>query len=102
MVRSNWWKSGRRSELPEDWPARRAAVRKRADGRCEHVSPAGVRCREAGTDADHAGDRMDHDNLQWLCPEHHKRKTAGESVTARRKNRRKGERTRRDDRPGAL
>ena len=45
---------------------------------------------------------MDHDDLQWLCPTHHKRKTAGEARSAKSAKRRKGARVRRDERPGAL
>ena len=74
----------------------------RAGGRCEHVSPSGFRCKRKGTDADHASHRDDHDDLQWLCPDHHKRKTARESWFAKSRNRRKGKRIRKDDRPGAL
>lgn len=97
-----WSTSNRRAELPADWRERRERVRRRAGGRCEWVSPSGVRCKRDGTDADHAGDRMDHDDLQWLCPIHHKRKTAGEARSAKSAKRRKGARVRRDERPGAL
>lgn len=104
VAKSNWWKSNRRQELPADWAQIRERVRKRAGGRCEWVSPSGFRCKERGTDCDHALGRMIHDEnaLQWLCPHHHKRKTAEESRDAKRAKRRKGERKRRDDRPGAL
>lgn len=99
-----WKGSNRREELPDDWQVRRLKVKERAGGRCEHVSAAGVRCSRAGTDADHALGRWDHriEALQWLCPEHHKRKTGQESWAAKRAQRRKGKRERKDDRPGAL
>lgn len=104
VAESNWWKSNRRQELPADWAKIRERVRRRAGGRCEHRSPSGYRCKARGTDADHALGRDIHDEnaLQWLCPTHHKRKTAEESREAKRAIRRKGARQRKDDRPGAL
>lgn len=97
-----WASSKRREELPKDWQARRAMARLRAGGQCEHVSKSGVRCKRRGTDADHALDRDNHDVLQWLCPEHHRRKTARESWAALSSKRYKGRRKRDDRGAGAL
>lgn len=102
MSRSNWGKSNRRQELPADWRKRRAECKRRAGGRCEYVGPSGARCANPGTDADHALSRNNDDVLMWLCPDHHKRKTAVESREAKVAKRRRGARKRRDDRPGAL
>lgn len=99
---SGWKNSNRRQELPHNWHKLRARAKLLAGDRCEHRSEDGVRCSRKGTDADHAGDRMDHWTLQWLCPVHHNRKTGEESREGKRAKRRKGERKRRDDRPGAL
>lgn len=101
---SGWKNSNRRQELPKDWQKIRAIARLRADGRCEHVSASGVRCTRRGTDADHAFDRDNHSPfaIQWLCPEHHKRKTARESWAARAAARYKGRRKRDTQGPGAL
>lgn len=81
-----WVTSNRRDELPDNWPALRQAVKRRADGRCEYRFPNGGRCREPGTDCDHVGDREDHSpgNLQWLCSRHHQMKTQSQSADARR------------------
>lgn len=79
-----WVTSNRRDELPENWPALRQAVKRRAGGRCEYRFPNGGRCREPGTDADHAGDRNDHDTLAWLCRRHHDLRTQQQSAEARR------------------
>lgn len=99
-----WHRSNRRKELPPDWQKIRALAKVRAGGRCEHIGPSGARCTRQGTDADHAFDRDVHSlaALQWLCPEHHKRKTASESWGAKLSKRRKGARQRRNDHPGAL
>ncbi len=79
-----WVGSDRGSRLPDDWPLRRARVKRRANGRCEWVDEHG-RCGEPGTDCDHitAGDDHGMGNLQWLCRWHHARKSALEGVAAR-------------------
>lgn len=104
MSRSNWGTSNRREELPKDWAKIRLRVLTRCRYRCEYVGPSGARCHERATDVDHAVNRLDHsiDSLKGLCPEHHKRKTAVESREGKVAKRRKGERKRKDDRPGAL
>lgn len=104
MAESGWHRSNRRKELPKDWQKIRAMARLRAGGQCEHISTSGVRCKRRGTDADHAFDRDLHSlyAIQWLCPEHHKRKTARESWAARVAKKVKGRRQRRDDNPSAL
>lgn len=86
---SGWESSGRRTELPSDWPERVDRTRERAGGRCEAASQItdwgktyahGTRCERAGTDCDHKSDRDNHDDLQWLCSLHHRRKTQKESA----------------------
>lgn len=97
-----WAGSKRRKELPKDWEIRRLACKQRAGGRCEYVGPSGARCKNKGTDADHAGHRLDHGTLQWLCETHHNRKTGKEARAGKVAARRKGARTRKDDFPGSL
>jgi len=89
---SGWASSGRRTELPSDWPARVDATRERAGGRCEARSQItdwgktyahGTRCERPGSECDHRSDRDDHDDLQWLCTPHHRRKTQKESAAGR-------------------
>lgn len=79
-----WRNSDRRSRLPADWPAQREACRVRAGGRCERIKAStGKRCPNQGRDADHV-DREDPSSpLEWLCPWHHRKKTAREGVAAR-------------------
>lgn len=87
-VVSGWANSDRRARLPADWPKRRAAVKRRARGRCEWVEN-GVRCLEPGTDCDHVTPDDDHSlgNLQWLCGGHHERKTIAERPKREPRNR---------------
>ena len=80
-----WSSSDRRQRLPKDWPKRRAAVKRRAGGRCEaavHVPE----CDGIGTDCDHikAGDDHSLANLQWLSLPCHKAKTAAERPSRKR------------------
>lgn len=79
-----WSSSTRRSELPADWPAIRAAVARRARGQCEHAHDDGTRCSEQGTECDHINGRNNHTltNLQWLCHQHHAEKTQREAREA--------------------
>lgn len=97
-----WASSTRRSELPADWPAIRAAVARRAHGQCEwvgepiaddqpsasHPEPStNHRCTNAGTDCDHRDNRNNRNNhsinaLQWLCHAHHAHKTQAEAQAA--------------------
>lgn len=97
-----WASSRRREELPDDWPLLRRKRKEIAGGRCEWVSPSGVRCRREGTDADHWEGRDIHgvEALRWLCDTHHKRKTSEEAFAGRTSKRRKGGRRREDDWPG--
>ena len=76
--------SERRLALPPDWDQRRRKCRDAAGGRCEHRFGNGGRCPEPGTDADHSGDRDDHDTLTWLCRRHHTMRTQQQSAAARR------------------
>jgi hypothetical protein len=75
---SGWASSNRRSELPKDWHKRVARTKKRAGGMCEW--PA---CTAPGSQCDHRGDPLDHDDLQWLCAPHHRIKTQRESLAAK-------------------
>lgn len=82
-----WDSSTRRASLPPDWARRRAAVRDRAEGRCECTGcdqHAG-RCHNPGTDCDHTGDRLDHslDSLAWLCHPCHEARTREQGRRAR-------------------
>lgn len=81
----NWNTSDRRLRLPDDWAARRAAVKARAHGRCEAKRHA-KGCNGIGTDCDHIVPGDDHslDNLQWLSYACHKAKTARESAERNR------------------
>lgn len=80
-----WHTSDRVTRLPNDWRKRRAAVRRRAGGRCEALDGNGSRCTARGTECDHVrrGDNHNLDNLQWLCATCHARKTRAETTEAR-------------------
>jgi 5-methylcytosine-specific restriction protein A len=85
---SNWNSSDRASELPADWPRRRAETLRADNHRC--VWPGRWSDRQCGMPAnevDHIKPGGDHSwrNLQSLCPSHHQRKTQQESAAARRK-----------------
>jgi hypothetical protein len=83
--REAWAGSTRRGQLPPDWPQRRAFVRERAGGRCQDINDDSERCPLPGTDCDHIRPGQDHSyaNLQWLCPGHHRVKSAREGAQAR-------------------
>lgn len=72
----SWSTSDRRDRLPDDWPQRVAAVKRRAKGRCEatHHAPD---CNGRGRDVDHVMQGDDHSlaNLQLLSRPCHERKT---------------------------
>jgi hypothetical protein len=88
-----WSTSTRRTRLPKDWHARRAACYRNAGGRCQWTTN-GQRCtwtgplngtkQQPGGHADHI-DRAqgEHGPLQWLCPTHHNRKSSAEGHAAR-------------------
>ncbi|WP_442791556.1 HNH endonuclease [Micromonospora sp. NBC_01813] len=74
----SWSGSARRSELPSNWTQIRNTV----------LEEEGFACRICGGEAnqvDHIGDRMNHEraNLQALCEQCHRRKTALEGQMAR-------------------
>ena len=79
MPRSNWTRDGysrRHRALPRDWPARRRRTLARAGYQCEIATPG--LCTGRATDADHAGDRDDHDNLRAACGPCHRHRTSGQ------------------------
>lgn len=87
-----WGEKGR--DLPPDWFARVAAVKRRAKStsklgieQCEYKLPSGKRCPRKGTDVDHKYDRNKHDvwALQLLCQAHHKPKTQQEALAGRQR-----------------
>lgn len=81
-----WATSDRKSRLPSNWKALRAAVMDRCGGRCEYLKKDGSRCRDKAVDVDHEIPNDDHSmsNLRGICDWHHKRKSAMEGVAARR------------------
>lgn len=72
----SWATSDRHDRLPDDWPARVAAVKRRAKGRCEEKYHA-TGCDGRGRDVDHKVQGDDHSlpNLQLLSGPCHDRKT---------------------------
>ena len=81
-----WSTSDRRSRLPADWPQIVARIKKRDQNRCKKRLPVtGKRCPRRGTDVDHIipGDDHRDENLQLLCEEHHREKSAQEGHQAR-------------------
>lgn len=84
---SGWGDSDRKERLPSNWDALVRFVKERAGGRCEWRLPSHKRCPRPGTDCDHkvAGDDHRVENLQWLCPTHHGKKTAFEAHRAKAK-----------------
>lgn len=88
-----WETSDRRSRLPANWPTLRRLVLERDRYECQHQrEDTGQRCGLPATDVDHInrGDNHHPNNLQALCPWHHKHKTAMEggraSAQARRRD----------------
>lgn len=79
-----WKDSNRRTTLPKDWPAIRAAVLTRDGHRCTWITD-GHRCPQPATDVDHR-DRNGGDekaNLRSLCTPHHSKKSSAEGNTTR-------------------
>lgn len=72
----SWSTSDRRGRLPDDWPARVAAVKRRASGRCEDKHHA-QGCDGRAAEVDHVRQGDDHAlaNLQALSAACHARKT---------------------------
>lgn len=70
--------TNRSEELPDDWPAIRAAVLERDGHRCVWELPSGARCPNDATDVDHIGSKNVHAkwNLRSLCGPHHDKRTA--------------------------
>jgi len=97
-----WSSSNRRARLPRDWPARRAAVRDRAQGACE-AETHHPHCTGIGAECDHRIANDDHSltNLQWLSVACHAAKTAAESARAR-ESRRAALRLPHEGHPGAM
>ena len=87
-----WDNSTRRRRLPGNWSSLRQQVLRRDGFQCtwvDHIQGKRVRCIAKATDVDHirAGDDHSVENLQSLCHPHHDRKTRGEGVAARKRNR---------------
>lgn len=80
-----WNGSDRRSELPDDWPDRRAKVLKRDEYRCRLLWDDG--CEGTATDVDHIKRGNDHrlSNLQAACGWCHDRKSSAEGNAARKR-----------------
>lgn len=85
MTSGRWAGSDRKARLPSDWDERRAFALRRDGWRCCAMTAYG-RCAQIATDVDHVqrGDDHSYANLQSLCAEHHRIKTAAEAVEARR------------------
>jgi 5-methylcytosine-specific restriction endonuclease McrA len=79
-----WEGSTRRARLPKDWPRIRARIIRRDGGVCVARYSDGRRCELPGTDVDHIVPGDDHrdENLQLLCPWHHRHKSGSEGGTA--------------------
>lgn len=88
-----WENSNRREHLPADWQKRRARVLHVASHRCQVVSATGERCTAPANEVDHiiAGDDHAYTNLQAICRDHHRAKTAAEAHAARNLRRRQPE-----------
>lgn len=80
----NWEGSNRKQELPANWRELRRKVATRAGFRCQGIVD-GQRCANRGSHCDHIERGMDHsvENLQWLCPDCHNRKSGREGAQAR-------------------
>lgn len=80
----NWAGSDRRLQLPANWRELRVKVATRAGWRCQNVI-GGSRCSRVGSHCDHIRPGMDHglENLQWLCPPCHNRKSGAEGAAGR-------------------
>lgn len=79
--REPWADSDRRATLPPDWPRRRANTLRR-DPICTLNLPG---CTTISTEADHAGDRDDHDNLRGACASCHRKRTLQQAAEGRRR-----------------
>lgn len=86
--RPAWQGSNRRSELPPNWPAIRAAVLERDGYRCREIM-IDERCPLRANEADHLGDPHDHSlgNLVAKCGRHHLQKTGAEGGRRKRQQR---------------
>lgn len=79
----SWSTSDRKSRLPGNWESLRKKILKRDGYRCKAQTLTG-RCPGVATDVDHIkrGDDHSDSNLQSLCADHHKQKTAREGHLA--------------------
>lgn len=83
-----WADSDRKSRLPDNWGALRAAALKRDGYRCTWWLPKSKqRCPRRATDVDHKIPNDDDSlrNLQSLCSFHHGKKSAREGWQAKQK-----------------
>jgi 5-methylcytosine-specific restriction enzyme A len=82
---SGWADSDRKQELPADWPQlRRAVIARDKTCRWRVGSRRGPVCGRPGNQVDHISPGSDHslENLQLLCEDHHKLKSAREGRAA--------------------
>lgn len=88
--REPWRNSGRRSELTAEFYVLRPVVLERDGYRCRRVV-LGERCPARATDVDHVvpGGPDVLENLESLCPRHHRQKTGGEGARSARGGRRR-------------
>ena len=98
--------SGRRSPLPENWPALRRYVLERDHGECQWRGPdpfveVGPICGYLASDVDHKGPDDDHrpEMLRALCATHHGQRTSAQGNAARWRHRQERPRERH---PGIL
>ncbi|WP_326664451.1 HNH endonuclease [Streptomyces sp. NBC_00385] len=85
--RKPWAGSSRRESLPRGWERLRRRVIRRDGGVCTALYSDGRRCELPGTDVDHViphslGGSDLLENLQLLCPFHHRAKSSSEGGTA--------------------
>lgn len=91
---SKWHLNGhdRDRDLPRNWKALRAAVRRRSGGQCEQIRPeTGLRCTNAATEVHHAVHRTDHrvEALADLCAACHMEHTRREQAEGKARMRAK-------------
>lgn len=84
-----WAGSGRRRQLPQDWPQTRRRILRRDGYRCTEILDGGRRCGRRANHVDHVvphhlGGSDDDENLASLCATHHGVKSSREGIDAAR------------------